>query len=289
MLPIKCTGCGKTFLRSQSRINEGLKRNWRPFCSLQCLGNFRNNQKILKCNNPACNKTFKRQLYEIYSSKNHFCSRSCSAIVNNSKSPKRRPKIRICPVCREKFIGRRKYCSSACWPKLTSKITKKQIINEIKEFYKKNGRIPLKREYNNRYRATRRHFGTWNKAIEAAGFKSNPVMFAKKFIANDGHKCDSLAEKIIDDWLYARKIKHRINVPYSGNTSNPPLTADFVVENLWIEFFGLNGEHVKYDLNRKKKLKLVKTHYLNLIEIYPQDLLPENKLSEVLYCLDPDD
>lgn len=173
-----------------------------------------------------------------------------------------------------------------CWPK-PQKITKEQIIEAIRQFHKQNGRIPLKREYNH-YIAARLRLETWNKAIKAAGFEPNPVMFAKKFIANDGHKCDSLAEKIIDDWLYRKKIKHKINVPYPGNTSNPPLTADFIVENLWIEFFGLNGELAKYDRNRKKKLKLVKVHYLNLIEIYPQDLFPKNKLVKILYCLDPD-
>lgn len=277
MLPIKCTGCGKTFYRSRGRINEALKKNWRPFCNLQCLGNFRNKQKTLKCDNPACNKTFKRPLHEISSSKNHFCSKSCSAIVNNSKSPKRHPKIRMCPTCRREFTGQRKYCSSTCWPK-PQKITKEQIIEAIRQFHKQNGRIPLKREYNH-YVAARLRFGTWNRAIKTAGFEPNPVMFAKKYIAKDGHKCDSLAEKIIDDWLYKRKIKHTINVPYPENKS---LTADFVVGDYWIEFFGLNGEVRSYDRLKKKKLKIAKKLKLNLIAIYPQDLFPKSKLDKIL-------
>lgn len=280
MLPIKCTSCGKTFYRSRGRINEALKRNWRPFCSLKCQSKAKNKQKTLKCNNPSCNRIFKRQPKEIASSKNHFCSRSCSAIVNNSKSPKRRPKIRICPTCRREFTGQRKYCSSACWPK-PNRLTKEQIIEMIKQFHKQNGRIPFKRESNN-YRVVRRHFGTWNKAIKAAGFDPNPVMFAKKYIANDGHKCDSLAEKIIDDWLYRRKIKHKINVPYP---ENKPLTADFVVGDYWIEFFGLNGRHKTYDRLKRKKLRIANKLNLNLIAIYPQDLFPKGKLGKILNCL----
>jgi len=104
-------------------------------------------------------------------------------------------------------------------------------------------------------------------------------MFAKKYIANDGHKCDSLAEKIIDDWLTARKIKHKINVPYPENKS---FTADFVVNGKWIEFFGLDGELRSYDQLKKRKLNLVKKHHLKLIAIYPQDLFPKCKLNQVL-------
>lgn len=265
-------------MRPLNKINEGRKRNWRPFCSLRCLGNFRNKQKLLTCTNPECNNQFRRQPNNI--STHNYCSRSCAAIVNNSKSPKRRPKIKTCPACGKQFSGQRKYCSQACVPK-PPKITKKQIIDEIRIFYKNNGRIPLKRELHH-YKATRLRFGTWNKAIKAAGFEPNPVMFAKKYIANDGHKCDSLAEKIIDDWLYARKIKHKINVPYPKNNS---LTADFVVGSDWIEFFGLDGEVKSYNRLKKKKLKIAKKHNLNLIAIYPRDLFPKGKLGKILAVL----
>jgi len=51
-------------------------------------------------------------------------------------------------------------------------------------------------------------------------------MFAKKYTANDEHHCDSLAEKIIDDWLYARKIEHKRKIHYPDNKA---LTVDFVL------------------------------------------------------------
>lgn len=280
LVKVRCGSCGKKFLRGLRRFNEAKKFGWKHYCSSKCQSQAKSEQQTLKCGNSACNKTFKRKPSDIPISGICFCSKSCSAIVNNSKSPKRQTKIRICPACGKKFTGRRKYCSSKCWPK-PQRIAKEQIINEIKEFYKSNGRIPLKREYFH-YSASRLRFGTWNKAIKVAGFKPNPVMFAKKYIANDGHRCDSLAEKIIDDWLTARKIKHKVNVPYPENKS---LTADFVVSGKWIEFFGLDGELRSYDQLKKRKLKLARKHSLHLIPIYPKDLFPKCQLDQVLNSL----
>jgi len=158
------------------------------------------------------------------------------------------------------------------------KYSKSEIINTIKGFYENNKRIPLKRECHH-YNAARNRFGTWNKAIESAGFESNPVIFAKKHIAEDGHKCDSFAEKIIDDWLYKRKISHKRNIKYPDN---PKLTADFTTKNYWIEFFGLTGEIKEYDESIRKKQQLAEKYKLPLIAIYPKDLFPVNHLPEII-------
>ena len=96
-------------------------------------------------------------------------------------------------------------------------------------------------------------------------------MFAKKYIAKDGDKCDSLSEKIIDDWLNARKIKHIRNFSYPGNEG---FTVDFKVGDFWIEFFGLSGGLRRYDDLKKRKLKLAKRYKLKIIEIYPKDIFP---------------
>jgi len=129
------------------------------------------------------------------------------------------------------------------------------------------------------YRTTRKLFGSWNKAIEAAGYKPNPVKFAEKHTANDAHICDSFAEKIIDDWLHERGIKHERNIKYPGN---PKLTVDFVTEFHWIEFFGLAGEIQEYDKLLKKKRRICQKYNLKLIELYPKDITPENKLPDIL-------
>ena len=128
------------------------------------------------------------------------------------------------------------------------------------------------------YRTARELFGSWNKAITAAGLQPNPVLFAKRQIAKDGHICDSFAEKIIDDWLYSKNIKHQRNIPYP----NSPYTADFLIKGKLVEFLGLNGELKEYDKNTKLKEKLAEKHKLKLIKIFPKDLFPVNRLSEII-------
>jgi hypothetical protein len=183
-------------------------------------------------------------------------------------------------VCGKDFRRNKKYCSSECHSKAQIK-GKEFLFSKIKDFAKLNGRIPLKREFRN-YSAVRGSFGTWNKFVKAAGFEPNPVMFAKKHVANDGHICDSLSEKIIDDWLSRRKIEHEINVSYPGRLK---LTADFKIKDYWIEFFGLKGELKRYDELRKKKLGLARRKKLNLIKIYPKDLFPKGNLNELFKFL----
>jgi hypothetical protein len=119
---------------------------------------------------------------------------------------------------------------------------------------------------------------TWNNAILAAGFIPNPVRFAKKIISGDGHRCDSLAEKIIDDWLYARNIQHERNIPYGKDN----MTADFKVNGFLIEFLGLQGQLKRYDVLLKRKRKIWKEKQLKVIEVYPKDLFPKNRLAQVL-------
>lgn len=152
------------------------------------------------------------------------------------------------------------------------------LITKIQEFYKKNSRIPLKREFNS-LRVFRSHFGSWNNAIRAAGFEPNPVLFSKKFTARDGHKCDSFAEKIIDDWLYAHRIKHERNTPYQGTK----MTADFSLSpRTLVEFFGLAGVQKKYDKLIGRKREICREQDVCLIEIYPKDLFPKNRLAQIV-------
>ncbi|MBI5470413.1 helix-turn-helix domain-containing protein [Candidatus Kaiserbacteria bacterium] len=67
------------------------------------------------------------------------------------------------------------------------------LLDKIKKFYKNYGRIPLKHEFNSS-RIYRLRFGSWNNAVKMAGFETNPVLFAKRFVAQDGHICDSFSD-----------------------------------------------------------------------------------------------
>lgn len=162
---------------------------------------------------------------------------------------------------------------------LKPKYSKSDLIAKLVNFKCKKKRLPTKRDFVAEYRAFIRVFGTWNNAVIKAGFNPNPIRFSRRYIANDGHKCDSLSEKIIDDWLFARDIKHKVNYPYPGGVK---LTVDFLVDNNWIEFFGLSGELSEYDINKNKKIRIAKDKSLNLIEIYPSDIFPKCKLGKKL-------
>ncbi len=154
---------------------------------------------------------------------------------------------------------------------------KEDICKDIKDFYRKNGRIPLKKEYEH-YSTAQRRFGSWNKAVKATGFKTNPVLFAKRFTAKDGHICDSFTERIIDDWFYSQKIKHKRNVPYPDSRYN----ADFEIKGFFVEFFGLSGEVREYDKKIKIKEGIAKRYKINLIKIYSKDIFPENHLLRIM-------
>lgn len=155
-----------------------------------------------------------------------------------------------------------------------NKYSNSDLLKRICDFVKKHGRIPLKREFN-ASRIYRTKFGSWNNAIRQAGFETNPVLFAKKFKAIDGHICDSFTEKIIDDWLSVNHISHERHTRY-GKTK---FTADFkIADSIFVEFFGLAGVQKQYDANIKKKRILAQKLGYQLIEIYPDDIYPKNKL-----------
>ena len=65
------------------------------------------------------------------------------------------------------------------------KLDKKIIIKAIQQFYKENNRIPQERDFEKtkgKYpsdRAVRNYFGSWNKGIEAAGFKSSKHIWSR--------------------------------------------------------------------------------------------------------------
>lgn len=274
---VPCVNCGKKIKRSPQRINESQKNNWKTYCSRKCQSLAKNLQIEAKCYRDGCSTLVKRKKSEFNRFKVIYCSRRCAALVNNKKYPRKRGVTKICAFCSKPFKSRQKYCSFKC-KNNAAIIPKDKLLKKINDFFQKESRVPFKNEIGN-YHAFRSRFGSWNEAIKKAGLRPNPVMFANRHLAKDGHECDSLAEKIIDDWLFKRKIKHTRRIPYPGGQH---LTADFMINNYWIEFFGLYGEHKRYDQLRNLKLKIAKDHKLKLIEIYPKDLFPKNKLETIL-------
>jgi hypothetical protein len=161
--------------------------------------------------------------------------------------------------------------------KFKIKYTRQQLIDKIKEFRNMFERIPTKREFYNHWQPFRRVFGSWNRAILAAGFKPNPVLFANKWQARDGHSCDSLSEKIIDDFLSRNNISHERGVFYPDQKK---FKTDFLINGkYWIEFVGLKGVLKRYDLLFRRKKALAKKNGIKIVEICPQDLFPKERLA----------
>ncbi len=296
---VNCDWCGKEFERDINHVREAEKFGWKQFCSLECQKQSHRKGKELICDNPSCNKRFYRTRRDLRKTVRSFCSQSCRAIVLNLERGIRGQKKCINPKCNNQAPSYKKFCSRQCYyncirtdkvssakflsnKRIPKAIYAKRVIKTIKGFVKTNKRLPFKCELNPLYRPARIAFGTWNKAIKAAGFTPNQLKFTHKYIANDKHTCDSLAEKIIDDWLFARKIAHQRSVYYPNQKK---FKTDFKIGNYWLEFFGLEGQLKRYDELKEKKLKLIRKLKLKLINIYPIDLFPNNKLDKKLEFL----
>lgn len=272
---ISCSYCGIEFLKENKYIRENLKIGNNSYCSLNCQYSYRDKKQELTCENSSCGKKFKRMLKGI--SPHNYCSRSCAVSINNVVYPKVKALIKKCNYCFKELHHLRRYCSIECKSNSLT-LSEYKVIERIREFYSRNGRIPVKREVWGLYKPARKYFGTWNEAIKTAGFKPNPVLFADNCVANDGHICNSVAEKIIDDYLSDKRISHERNIFYPEGK----YTFDFKIGNRLIEYFGLAGEHKRYDQLRRIKQRMVKRYGLQLVEIYPKDLYPHSKLEQIL-------
>lgn len=269
-----CAYCSTDFPKDNRHINENIKLGNRFYCSPKCQYTFKNKQKQFVCENKGCKKKFKRAPHSI--SPHNFCSHSCAATFSNTQKwgPKKPKRL----LTKEEKIKIWTEANRNHWKNYWLSHGKDYIISKIQDFVVKNGRIPVKREMPGIYKPARNFFGTWNDAIKAAGFKPNPVMFADNCIANDGHICNSVAEKAIDDYLYEKGMIHERHHPYPEGI----YTADFKIGNIFIEYFGLAGEHKRYDELRLIKQRIAKKYKWKLIEIYPKDLYPKNSLKEII-------
>ena len=123
-------------------------------------------------------------------------------------------------------------------------------------------------------------FGSWLKALIEAGVLEDGTRRTSRGVqclAKDGHVCLSLGEKTIDDFLYSHGIPHEKEPRYpEGN-----FRADFVVDRIFIEYFGLKG-NPDYDAKMRLKQRICKKHSIKLISIYPSDLVSVKKLKTKL-------
>lgn len=243
-----------------------------------------------------CNKPFLVETKELNRGNGRFCSLSCAAAYGNKLIRKAKTPNYKCAHCGRTFYRKtslvkteKVYCSKKCFYEATHPLySKTTLIEMIERFYRENGRIPFYEEFNSNpkypnpetYKVA---FGSWNKAIEAAGFDPNSSSLGRVCIAKDGHKCRSFAEKIVDDWLFENGILHEKEVFYP----NSRLRADWRIGSTFVEYLGLSldGEgklyrHYQLALERKRSICLISK--MPLIELYYIDL---SELSVKLNCL----
>lgn len=123
---------------------------------------------------------------------------------------------------------------------------------------------------------------SWLEILQLAGLVGEAWRpgFGTFCIAKDGHKCRSLAEQSIDDWLTMRGINHKVE-PYWPKDSdlNPlgKLRADWeLYDGTFVEYAGLSSDD--YISKIEKKRKLASKNNLKLIVLFPDDL---QRLSEI--------
>jgi hypothetical protein len=120
-------------------------------------------------------------------------------------------------------------------------------------------------------------FGTWLQALIDAGVLEEDVRRTSRgtqCIAKDGHICLSIGEKTIDDFLYSHGILHEKEPHYPEGKYR----ADFDVNGVFIEYFGLTGIP-EYDKKTKEKQRLCKKFGIKLISLFPNDLISESRLN----------
>ena len=131
-----------------------------------------------------------------------------------------------------------------------------------------------------RQRRVKELFGSWFEALIDAELLENGARRASlgtQCLARDGHMCFSLGEKTIDDVLHALKIPHEKEPAYPEGS----FRADFVVNGVFIEYFGLAG-NAEYDAKTSEKRKICQAHGMKLIAVFPKDLVSSRKLESIL-------
>ena len=282
---VSCVSCKTAVYRGAQRINEGRKFGWRVYCSARCLSAGRRVRKVLVCE--YCGRKFERTPSRI--SPHNYCSGSCAAKQNNFMFPKHRAKPKRCARvgCGRVFRGDNKYCSHQCGKNGRRGHTPEQLIDLLKKTALEMKRTPAKRELRTLAERCIRTFGTWNKAIIAAGLepnRSHDHRMYKRVLANalDGHTCDSISEAIVDNWLHTSGIPHERHHRYPEGNYEADWVVTIAGKTVFVEYFGLANDSPRYDRSIKQKQAICRKHGIQLIEVYPRDLYPKKQVARRL-------
>jgi hypothetical protein len=126
-------------------------------------------------------------------------------------------------------------------------------------------------------------FGSWLQALTSAGIidaNALPGARGTRCIAKDGHECNSLAEKSIDDWLSDHSIPHDKEPIYPHHPKLNPsgrMRADWKVNDILIEYAGLLDDP-EYKAKIETKKELAKEFNTEVIFIEPKDIFDIDKI-----------
>jgi hypothetical protein len=120
-------------------------------------------------------------------------------------------------------------------------------------------------------------YGNWLNAVIATGYlgtdKISKNTYGYRVIAKDGHICNSLAEKTIDDWFYNNNIEHIKEPKYPQcviDMIGSNVKADWLIEDIFIEYFGLQNDK-NYAKKTSSKLLSCELNGIKLLALYPGD------------------
>lgn len=237
----------------------------------------------LTCSNPKCTNVFYRPRLEIKKVERSYCSHTCAARINNLRFPRRTRQLKKCDRddCSAQIPIKRRFCSVACYT-VERVYPPDKLIKEIQQMARKLKRTPAKRELPDITNACVWAFGSWNKALAAASLAPNRSHSQRMYkrtntVALDGHRCDSISEALVDNWLTKHGIAHDRNARYPSTDHK----ADWrISDTIFIEYFGLANDSPRYDRSIQDKRRLCERHNIRLIEIYSEDLYPIVKLDD---------
>ncbi|PVG82141.1 hypothetical protein DDE18_15815 [Nocardioides gansuensis] len=125
------------------------------------------------------------------------------------------------------------------------------------------------------FQAARKTYA-WSEWLDLAGVLGEGTRQARgtTVTASDGHRCRSLFERHIDDFLHHHGIPHEIEpyYPVHSELNATGLRADWRLgDGTLVEALGLSGRP-DYDVKVTRKVQLADLMSIRLILIYPRDL-----------------
>jgi hypothetical protein len=162
--------------------------------------------------------------------------------------------------------------------------TSEELLNYLKQYQAETGEQPTAdafREHGDIYPDPinyQRRFRLWNNALIEAEMNLNSGMRGKRSIADDGHHCDSIRERIVDDFLNMHGIPHERDVAYPLHDRYNPKRlkrCDFFLQDrkgdsVFLEYAGMNTPEYFKALEEKKRLAELKG--IRLIVVTPREL-----------------